>query len=134
MIRVFERSAKSGWGNRLNIVDHQNRVVGFDYDKDCCETFGYRWWSHDGVDITATTGDTIDGAVFDPNEPATPAVVVHAADVYDDLDAGDRVFFRVLFPDGRDPIFLELYNSHNGYYGHGFEFLINGEVKRKGVL
>lgn len=46
---------------------------------------------------------------------------------------GGMVAFRLLNKDGGE-MYLMLYNCHNGYYGHGFQFKIGEEAKKEGTL
>lgn len=53
----------------------------------------------------------------------------------DDGDSGYAIF-RIMNPDLGIAKYLAIYNIHNGYYGHGFDFGIQGTTKliRTGVL
>lgn len=49
---------------------------------------------------------------------------------FDDEENG--MTFRLTGP--RDDIYLTLYNCHNGYYSHGFEFKSGEKLIHKGSL
>ena len=41
-MKIFERTNNgSVFDNRINFVDENNVVVGYDYEQQCCEDFGY---------------------------------------------------------------------------------------------
>lgn len=42
-MKIFERSfdKRTVYSNRINFVDENNVVVGYDFSKNCCEDFGY---------------------------------------------------------------------------------------------
>lgn len=54
-------------------------------------------------------------------------------DGYNELDAGGMVAFKLVNGAG-DEKYLHLFNCHNGYYGHGFEFKVGDEVVKEGCL
>lgn len=123
-MKIFERDGK------INFVDVNNVFVGFDNRQDCCETFGYFFSYHEEIEIGETiTLPGIEDYVFDPNY----FVQVSKVDVRDSLDEGDMVRFKLTAP-GKPDVFLQLYNVHNGYYGHGFESTIGGLKWESGVL
>lgn len=54
---------------------------------------------------------------------------------YRGLDDGDAVAFKLIDPRGIEKdMYLVLFNCHNGYYGHGFEFRIGSNVIQEGTL
>jgi hypothetical protein len=131
-MKVFKRTSTSGWGNRLNIIDENNVFVGFDYERSCCESFGYAFVKELPTKIDyeceglAVEGFDCSGYVFDPSF------------FKDDLglpkyDDGGACAFRLVNNKGAEA-FLILYNHHNGYYGHGFEMKIGDSVKYEGTL
>lgn len=107
---------ESGWDSKVNFVDENDVFVGYDTCQCCCEDAGY-FISEDKNEQYRCDGNTndefvTDGYVFD----VSYCVGVDS----DDLDDGGQVCFR-LTKDGSDDLYLHLYNSHNGYYSHGFE-------------
>lgn len=54
----------------------------------------------------------LDGWVFDTNFFETPECP--------DLDEGGMAVFRIT--SGPQEKFIHIFNAHNGYYSHGFEF------------
>lgn len=105
-------------GRKVNFVDDNNVLVGFDDESCCCENFG--WFLSRALPTTIEEGDNIDpeGFNFDPNFFDERTL----DDKY--FDCGGLVSFRLT--KGEDEIFLTLFNSHNGYYSHGFTMEVGG--------
>lgn len=120
-MKIFNRDRK------INFVDDANVLVGFDYESCCCENFGYFLSRkiptkiEEGAENIDTEGFNFDVKFF---EEVTPA------EEY--FDCGGMVVFRLV--KGDEEIFLSLYNSHNGYYSHGFEMTIGGTQIYSGSL
>lgn len=116
-MKVFEK------GNKVNFVDDNNVVVGYDTYQDCCEDAG--WYIAEKIipydwDKTSTIpeyGDVepycFDNGFFERVESGL-------------LDMGKMVAFK-LTAEGIPDIYLHLYNCHNGYYSHGFTVENNGK-------
>jgi len=49
-----------------------------------------------------------------------------------DFDSGGGVRFKLI--NGGKIIYLHLYNVHNGYYSHGFEFRNANEIFQEGTI
>ncbi len=139
-MRIFHTSRPSGYGDKLNFVDDNNVLVGFDNDSSCCEDFGYyltrsvpqrppddnhRYGSDYAPDSVPET--KLDGYQFDP----TFFQQLSNEQLY--TDSGGAVTFRLVKPDSPD-IYLTLYNSHNGYYSHGFSMEVGGTTIQEGSL
>lgn len=110
-MKIFNKSGK------VNFVDQNNVIVGYDTNQFCCEDAD--WYLAESPQSTTET-EIIDrdrdftGYMFD--------TAYFNADVEDsNLDEGGIVVFK-LTRVAHDDIYLHLYNSHNGYYSHGFEF------------
>lgn len=117
-MKVFERNGK------INFVDDNNVFVGFDYESICCENFGY-YLIYKGEKIDCDFD--LDGYTF---------YTSYCEEKEGELDycEENEVTFK-LIKDECEPIFLSLFNHHNGYYAHGFEMgVINGENYFDGVL
>lgn len=46
-------------------------------------------------------------------------------------DEGGMAVFRLIGPSTK---YLHIFNSHNGYYGHGFNFSVDGTIVQEGGL
>jgi hypothetical protein len=51
-----------------------------------------------------------------------------------DYDEGDSATFRIQRINDASVLYLRIYNHHNGYYGHGFDFQQDDEVFQSGTL
>ena len=110
-MKVFMRDSK------INFVDENNVFLGYDMEQDCCEKAD--WFISDKQERVPMERDCddpdLDGYNFDINF----FIEVTASE----LDAGSMVIFRIT--NGANEKFIHIYNSHNGYYSHGFYFYPN---------
>lgn len=120
-MKIFERDGK------INFVDDNNVLVGFDYSQCCCENFGYALTR----EIPAGEAES-DKPEIDPDGYQFDRDFFQEGSPESQWDEGGRVTFR-LEKEGAS-LFLTLYNSHNGYYGHGFEMTCGNERLHDGTL
>lgn len=125
-MKIFQPDGTRNWGNKVNFVDENNVFVGFNMDQDCCE---YADWfiSEHPQNTYVNVGDKqhdVSQFVFD-------RAYFRQVDG-GDFDGGGMVIFRL--HDGGRELFLHIFNAHNGYYGHGFEFTAGDEKIKEGVL
>ncbi len=125
-------------GSKVNFVDANNVLVGFDTGQSCCETA--QWAITGSLDIGAepamwdATEIDLTDYVFDPVFVAGPRESEHYGG-----DGGGTIAFRltaVLHP-GASPkpdLYLHLTNDHNGYYSHGFSIEVGGQTIWGGSL
>ncbi len=128
-MKIFDRDRK------INFVDDNNVLVGFDSQQSCCESFGWALSrSYSDGDIFLDVNDHpfsgengIDptGYQFDKDFYKTDVSGIYVFD-------GGSVVFRLVKND--DEIFLLLWNSHNGYYGHGFSMELDGQNIHSGCI
>lgn len=113
-MRVFERNG------HINFVDENDVAVGFDNDSNCCENFGYEFRLNPEIpQTTVMTEGMLADYRFIKN-----AKKVNAAGNYDE---GAAVAFPIFNVNRPEMIaWLVLYNSHNGYYSHGFTVDVGG--------
>ncbi len=124
-MRAFNKDGK------INFVDHNNVLVGFDMQSSCCESFG--WGLKDPMDViigSDADGDKLDGVNL--------ALALFAFDTgfcekQDANSESAQVRFRLIGPSG-EHAYLTLFNHHNGYHGHGFDMEIGGKSIWGGVL
>jgi len=129
-------SANSFWATKVNFVDDNNALVGYDFAGNCCEDFG--WYIHDKVGQT-NGEDPIFRDDMDEN-----AINQSLKEWTFDTAFFDRLSYEKAYNDeniavfrlvnGDNELFLHLYNSHNGYYSHGFEFSQDDKVLHVGSL
>jgi uncharacterized protein YqkB len=117
-MKIFDKDSK------INFVDDNNVLVGFDDEQCCCENFGYFLSRSVPKKIEEDIEIETDGFNFDTE---------FFEEVSDDsFDCGGMVIFRLVKDD--EEIFLALYNSHNGYYSHGFDMEVGGQTIHGGIL
>jgi len=115
-MKIFNNDGK------INFVDDNNVLIGFDNCQQCCESFGWFVCSNEPTEIVEeenAEGIETEGYQFDTN-------------YFKELSLGgghlecEVAIFR-LGKDGSE-IYLALYNSHNGYYSRGFDMSVGGET------
>lgn len=109
-----------GWDTKVNFVDSNNVLLGYDLGQSWCEN---AFWSvgqnKDGSD-PLHKGDEekhglipLDGYEFDPK----------FLEREDNEDGESYVaIFKLVNYDDKPDLFIRLENHHNGYYSHGFTF------------
>ena len=126
-MKIFNDNENS-WSEKVNFVDDNNVLVGFDMSSCCCESFGWFVCSKEPTEIIdeenaeklKTEGYQFDVDYFKEIDPE------------DKWDEGGMAIFRLV--KGEDEMFLALHNTHNGYYSHGFEMKVGGETIRDSSL
>lgn len=109
-------------GSKLNWIDSNDTFVGYDTSVCCCEHAD--WFVADCIVDTyegysAITGSAdagqgdIEWDLYDFDRSF--GIVFDNA-----LDGGGIAVFLMLPKEGKAVKYLHLFNSHNGYYGHGF--------------
>jgi len=111
----------ASWGDKVNFVDSNNVVVGYDLGQNCCEHAG--WYISEieccDSDDSRRVPD-VDSYIFDVDY----FECVSDSTCFDD---GGLARFRLVHPNKPD-LFLHIFNSHNGYYGHGFSVEHSGKT------
>ena len=120
-MQVFERDDK------VNFVDENNVFLGYDLEQDYCEHAD--WFVADtpqeGWPETEREGiPDLKGFAFDP-------AFFKQVDC-GEFDGGGMAIFRIV--NGETEKFVHIFNWHNGYYGHGFDFTIGGKSACEGTL
>jgi hypothetical protein len=125
-------------GDSINFVDTNNVVVGFYNEQSCCENFGHYVSPtlFDGSCSLDPETTLFEGWVFDPgfcfNKPDACTFLETSEDKY---DQGAAVAFRLVRADGSEGyLYLHLFNSHNGFYSHGFSVDVGGMRVTDGSL
>lgn len=128
-MKIFYDTAT--WGGKINFVDKNNVLVGFDMNQSCCESFD--WYICDEIDTSKETSqETIEqlNAIledwyFDTTFCGYPP--------HDHCETS-FVVFKLLNPNDGKPKYLHFYNCHNGYYGHGFDMTCGDKNLYDGTL
>ena len=118
---------KGNYNVSLNFVDDNGVFLGYDYAQCCCEDFGYitikkyeTVSENFAYDIEKLDEDLdLEGYSFDKEFLEL-----------DGLGELQYATFRCVKENSYD-IYLVLYNCHNGYYSHGFEFKDGKELNVK---
>ncbi|MFZ4217037.1 hypothetical protein ACEV6Q_04125 [Enterobacter ludwigii] len=108
----------SGVTSKINFIDENDNFVGFDSSQSCCEHLYYRFVDNESEIVE--DDELISSLRFTGKSKEEG----HLNDVDDEEDAA--VSFEVT--DGVNSYWLELHNSHNGYYSHYWESNICGET------
>jgi len=135
-MRYFSSQNGSIHSTKVNFVDENNVLVGYDFSDQCCETYG--WYIHSKV----ATGDVVADSLFNENDEAN-AINESLKDwtfdisFFEEISKGEwdvcaTAVFRLV--NGDNELFLHLFNEHNGYYSHGFDFAKDGEIIQSGSL
>lgn len=116
------------WTTKVNFVDDNNVVLGYDLSQQCCESADYAIVTHlnekDSNDVrNDLEPEDIKGYVFDKT---------FIDGNITGLDTGSSLAFRII--KGDKEAFIVLFNAHNGYYSHGFEFKDSDAVITDGSL
>jgi hypothetical protein len=129
-------SDNSFWTTKVNFVDENNVLVGYDFGSNCCEEFG--WYIHNKVgkanEEDPVFSDGIDGNALNEflKEWTFDTSFFEEFSNEKRYDEENFAVFRLV--NGDNELFLHLYNSHNGYYSHGFDFSKDGQVIHTGCL
>ncbi len=110
---------KSDWGEKVNFVDSNNVLLGYDLSQSCCENAG--WFISDKIEEDIQEEQSLKDEEdwnFDPD-------FYRLISSSYEFDEGGMVVFRIV--NGEKEKFIHIYNSHNGYYSHGFTFSVGGK-------
>ena len=134
-MKIFNK--KENFADKVNFADKNGVLLGYDLSQDCCEEAD--WFINDKplekveydknynklTPMENYYGDELEDYVFDTK-------YFKSISDSDWLDAGEMVIFRIT--NGVDEKFIHIFNAHNGYYGHGFEFKEGNEILKEGSL
>jgi hypothetical protein len=129
-------SSNSFWATKVNFVDDNNVLVGYDFAGNCCENFG--WYIYDKVGHTNGEDPVFSDSINEKALNESLKEWTFDTAFFDRLtndksyDEENIAVFRLV--NGDNELFLHLYNSHNGYYHHGFDFSKDGTIIHTGSL
>ena len=132
---------REGWNKAVNFVDQNNVFVGYDMAQCCCEDFGWFISRKEYDDLDAIPEDSnSEGILLDDITKEELEDYVFDKKYYKYIPFENSwdyetniVRFKLVNSKG-DFAYLHLYNSHNGYYYHGFEFKDEDEIIEDGYL
>ena len=120
--------------NKTNFIDENDVFVGFDTDQQCCEE--WNWFiakdknegSFEGSKVIPKVELSVElnGYVFDTKYFNTKEI--------EGSETRERIAQFRLVKKGEKNLYLNLTNSHNGYYSHGFTAIVGGEVWQEGSV
>lgn len=120
-MKIFDKD------NKINFVDENNVFLGYDMYQGCCEHAD--WFIADTPQTSTQTrsddNPDLTGFQFD-------TTWFQDSGGGGEFDSGGMAIFRIT--NGEAEKFIHLFNCHNGYYGHGFEFTVPGGAGRTGCL
>jgi hypothetical protein len=105
----------------VNFVDQNNTLIGYDMSRCCCENAD--WFISE--DQTTKQDTCKNDNHYDLSEYSFCRDFGIQQSDFDDLDEGDSVVVKMIAAN-KEPLYLHIYNCHNGYYGHKMEYTING--------
>lgn len=126
--------------DKVNFVDENNVFVGYSLDNLCCEKAGWFISDKESIDIPETE---------DEDDNKIEKIVPDVSDFVFDTDyfakitgledccerIKEIVIFKLHHIKWKKPhLYLHIYNCHNGYYKHGFEFKDKDEILQEGEL
>lgn len=121
MLRYFNNDCRMNW------VDSNNVFVGFSDEDHCCEVWGADFY--DSIDSNGRRLDvdlSVDNNwVFDTSFHDNDYMDGNVSVEIDGHCDASRAAFRLV--DGDRVMYLVIWNDHNGYYAHGFDFC-NGDT------
>ena len=97
--------------SKVNFIDENDVFVGYDLGQICCEN-AYYSLSYSKTKEDSLSSEDCEDYVFDTN-------------YFKNINNG--VQFKMTKENCKH-IYLSLINMHNGYYSHGFESTIGGQV------
>jgi hypothetical protein len=120
MIKIFDQTPEWG-GNKVNFVDHNNCLLGYDMMQGCCE---YAGWFISTMEEKASYEVCEDLHQTNGASPYELGSYSFCREYFSSEDSGGDDFvarFKLVSRYSPD-LYLHLFNCHNGYYGHGFTF------------
>jgi hypothetical protein len=127
-MRIFE--TEGDWTQKVNFVDENNVVLGYSLAQNCCEKAGWFINNKPQRDILADS-QASDFNLTDYRFDTTFYDEFNLSS-YDDRNVA--VFRIVNINDDTDEKFIHIYNEHNGYYSHGFDFQRGSDMIKTGAL
>jgi hypothetical protein len=115
---------KNNWNRKINFVDKNNVFVGYDMEQQCCESTDWFISEKEKKNIIKNKNKyDLDDYVFDKKyftNVKFKNVEIESLG-YLGIEFGNMIRFK-LISEGKKNLYLHIYNIHNGYYSHGFEF------------
>lgn len=128
------------YNDKVNFIDENNVVLGYDMAQDCCEEAS--WFISEYPEVGCCNPvDRVASEYSFTEDEINEVLTSYIFDVdyfqkhnWHDLDEGGAVSFKLKSTEGKQDLYLYIYNSHNGFYGHGFSFRESNEFLHEGLL
>ena len=130
-MKIFDATEKKFWGEKVNFLDRNNVLLGYNMDQDCCENADWYLANEPDAKSGHQLREGLDDYVFDVEYFKDTSDTANQDDY--GLDDGGAVEFK-LTADGEPDLYLTIFNSHNGYYGHGFKWTKDDVVIKENYL
>ncbi len=131
-MKIFEKvDTVQAWGTKVNFVDNHNVMLGYDIDQQCCEQADWFIASRPNQKIPARFNRSNQKKAPTPNLTGWRFDTKYFKQVQVETDSHIAIF-RIIR--GKKKKYIHIFNCHNGYYGHGFEFKVGGDVVKEGSL
>jgi hypothetical protein len=120
--------------SKVNFVDGNNALLGYNLSQDCCEHAG--WYISDSVEENASEGVTLRDETTTGYEDHMIGWFFDPSFIQDNTDScgeGGEVVFRIVSEEEGEK-FIHLFNVHNGFYAHGFEFKAGEQLIHEGCI
>lgn len=131
-MKIF--NATEPWTEKVNFVDENNVVLGYDMGSQCCESFG--WFIADRIISDMKDYHSL-GRTFDNDDYTDWRFDPHFFQSGGDgsgYDVEAMAIFRIVEQTTKESRYIHLYNMHNGYYSHGFSFTQSDTSIQRGSL
>jgi hypothetical protein len=134
-VKIFDNALyEPGWHSKVNFIDENNVVLGYDTHTSCCE-------DADWFISTKPENNIVDHFMISSEDLldyrfCTTWYQLFEGDDGDynfNFDGGGMAIFKIV-NSLNDELFIHIYNHHNGYYGHGFEFKHGGSTLQEGTI
>lgn len=135
-MKIFNKEPEH-WSKKVNFVDENNVVLGYDMGQSCCEHADWFIADKPTLNIPDREKDRpgeidLPGWNFDTAFFQEVKEIKDSPEDWNKLDSGGMVIFRIV--KGDEEKFIHLFNCHNGYYSHGFDFKAGEAAIREGSL
>jgi len=127
-MKIFAESCD--FPSKVNFVDENNVFLGYDLSQDCCEQAD--WFISDKIESDIPEDSKL-AVVEDLSEFSFDTEFKCKINMGKSLDEGECAVFKIVKKYGEEK-FIHIFNSHNGYYCHGFNFKNGEDVIFEGTL
>lgn len=121
-MKIFNQWTEAGWSSKVNFVDTENTVLGYDMDAVGCGCDDYpSWFICYGKYGCLADADEAGNIILGDKETGLLSFDGWVFDKKFNEDNGYCKIFKIYHLDGR-VAYVHLCSEHNGYYSHGFDF------------